>query len=106
MANLTNADRNALERAARLIETKGWTTGAPARDAENKRLSNAKDQRASCYCTLGALWAASEDETQYDRLYKAVVGALPNSNHLVWVFNDYEARDASDVTALFRRAAA
>ena len=104
---LNNADRNALERAARLIENKGWTQGSVARDAVGNRLDDPKDPRAACYCTLGALQAATETDGHYLKIYNAFLVANQDilDEKLVWVWNDYTAKSADEVIAAIRKVA-
>lgn len=113
MASTKNIDRRAFAEAITLIEEKGWTQGAPARNADGKRVDPCSDE-AMCFCTLGAMArAAKKDQTQYDRLYNAFVVAnaealrLDETNSdgsiLVWVWNDYYAK-RDDVVAAFQRA--
>lgn len=105
---LNIADRNAIQAAARLIEKKGWTQGAPARSATGERLDDARSPEATCYCLLGSLMAVSEDRFQYERLYNAVYHANKEvlGDRLLWIWNDFFANHAGEVTAAIRRAAA
>ncbi len=90
--------------AARAKIEQGWTQGASARDA----LSNAvafDDQNATCWCMVGALFAAEpiDDMLRVDarlslRIHPARVG--------ISRFNDTPGRTKEEVLAVFDKAIA
>lgn len=90
-----------LRDAKALLETKGWTQGTNARDAEG-RWTGAHHANAACFCGYGAIFAATGgrfDWGQLAALDAVTDGCFPT-------FNDAEGRTLPEVLAKFDEAIA
>jgi len=95
---------NILERAAKLIETKGWTQGSYARDANGEAVS-ILDKNAECFCIIGAL---SHESLGYDfnircKAYQFAANIICNKCLPTW--NDTHGRTKEEVITFLKSAA-
>jgi hypothetical protein len=91
-----------LQCALRLLETKGWTRAAYARDVLGRAISP-YDDGAACYCLAGAIYAASPTGS-IDTVALAVLDKLLPKTTTLARFNDSTTRTSSQVTDLLRSA--
>lgn len=89
-----------LDRAADLIEKKGWTRGALARDA-NDVVAGCKDRRAQKFCVLGAIYRLEPDSWGRVAAVNAVVAVVGRD---VSTWNDRQ-KSKRPVIAALRKAA-
>jgi hypothetical protein len=94
---------NILECAAELIETKGWTQGSYARDANGEAV-DLLDKNAECFCIIGAL---SHVSWGYDfnircKAYQFATNILHDKSLLPW--NDDPARTKEEVITFLKSA--
>lgn len=98
-----------LEGAADLIETKGWTQQAAARDQYDHEVRPWDDSAVS-FCLIGALECAARTPegfyvTDYDIARKALQQAVPNDGAPLTVWNDTPGRTKEQVVEALRTAA-
>lgn len=92
-----------LKKARKLIETKGWTQVVEARDEDGNAIDY-RDERAICFCALGALWRAADGfESDLAVDARATLASCVHTDHIIdW--NDRKRRTKEDVLAAFDRA--
>lgn len=101
--------KDILIEAANLLETKGWTQGAFARDANGISISD-DEESAVCFCTIGALNRVSCENvvcghnTEGHKAYEHLRNSI--GRHRVTKWNDYDDRTKEDVINTLRTAAA
>lgn len=97
--------KDILVAARGLIENKGWTQYAFARDAGNEPRGTT-DPRASCFCTLGAVYRAADDLNADDLAPRAILRHLAVQSGYGGIpsFNDDPMTTKADVLSLFDRA--
>jgi hypothetical protein len=95
---------NILECAAKLIETKGWTQGSYARDANDGAVSSL-DKNAECFCIIGALSHVSlgYDSNTRRKAYQFATNIIHNERLTTW--NDDPARTKEEVITFLKSAA-
>lgn len=91
-----------LREARRLIAERGWTQGEYARDAAG-RACEPVGATPRCYCSIGALIAASQNDGGYAQAFGALLSAIGNG---VVAWNDEPRRSVEDVLRAFDRAIA
>ena len=94
-----------LTEARRLIEGKGWTQGAFARNCDGERIG-LDDPCAARFCSIGALirsWAGASNEARHHAREALVRGS--GHTDLAW-WNDSNRRTVADVLSAFDRAIA
>lgn len=97
-----------LTAAANLLETKGWTQDAFARDANGKSIKS-HEESAVCFCTIGALNRASGEnvvrrlDTEGNRAYEHLRHSIGGWGVAEW--NDSYDRTKEDVISTLRNAA-
>ncbi len=100
---------NILERAAELIETKGWTQGSYVRYGNGEEVGDT-DYDAECFCISGALSHASKKK-DFDMMCKAyyfltdIICKTRNSTKCLEKWNDDPARTKEEVIAFLKSAA-
>jgi len=92
-----------LDRAAELIETKGWTQNAFARACGHP--VNFYDRAAECFCVTGAIGAVSMSEPclveyQSRMLLARSIGINSSLDIIAW--NDNQSRTKDDVIAALK----
>lgn len=91
----------ALTEARELLDKKGWTQGAYARDANGDEvLYYSKD--ACKFCARGALFKACGNDALYLLASDALDKFIPNALTVIW--NDDPGRTKEDVLAVFTAA--
>lgn len=93
-----------LRAAKGLLETKGWTQGSYAKDAEGNRVPPELAQ-ATCFCALGAVRAAPYAGGRMQAMI-ALLRAIGPEWSNVPDFNDARGRTAAEVIAKFDEAIA
>lgn len=89
-----------IDRAAGLLEAKGWTQGAFARDRDGRPVSTGAEN-AACFCAAGAIIRASTSISQEIRAIEEVF--KPCRRLTVW--NDAPGRTQAEVVDKLREAA-
>ncbi len=97
------------------LVTKGWTQRMMARDCAGMMVL-CRDDRAACYCALGALFAGFPPDTvealeekpkkALSTLFSALPGHKDGCVETVASYNDAEGRTLEDILALYDRAIA
>ena len=91
-------------KAARELIAKGWTQSMSARDVSGEPV-RPTSPRAVCFCTLGALNRATDDELARSdncmRLLRIAIGCL-----FIHEWNDAHGRTQEEVLAAFDKAIA
>jgi hypothetical protein len=87
-------------REARALIERGWTQGGYARTVGG-RIIGPKEAKASCWCSLGAIFAVTDVDDCY-LVANAVEDAAETENIVHW--NDAPERTQADVLAAFDRA--
>ena len=92
-----------LDRAAELIETKGWTQGAFARAGGKPVIIDHID--ADCFCAVGAIHRSYKGILEYDaNIFLVEVLCLSGTDE-IFAWNDNPARTKDDVVAALKAAA-
>lgn len=87
-------------RAARAKIEQGWTQHAPGRDANGDPVDI---KRATCWCAIGACYAASPlEQLPADEAVAMLSSVVPNG--LISIFNDAPGRTQAEVLEVFDRA--
>ena len=101
-----------LRDAATLLRTKGWTQGEIARDASGYAVDS-DSPYAACYCSLGAIAAASKSDPETIAAEEALALEIVDGNEerltsslVIQDWNDEPSRTVDGVVATFERAAA
>lgn len=87
-----------------LIETKGWTQGAMARDAKG-HIVPPDSSEATCFCLLGALdrvldYENRDPDADPSRLYRSTLAFMERALGCeIDEFNDYELRTEVSILA-------
>lgn len=95
--------------AANLLETKGWTQDAFARDANGMGIKS-HEESAVCFCTIGALNRVSGEnvvrrlDTEGNKAYEYLRDSIGGWGIAEW--NDSYDRTKEDVISALRNAAA
>jgi hypothetical protein len=103
---MTKTTVEILKDAKALLETKGWTQGAAARNARGWTVGP-NDGDAACFCGLGAVWAACPSINPLiggSSAETALRATVPQN--LFASFNDEEGRTVEEVLAKFDEAIA
>jgi hypothetical protein len=93
----------ALSAAADLIESRGWTTRYYARNESGQSVCY-RDDRAACYCAMGAIGAVANRDYDLD---EAACNRLRRSLGIdsIAEWNDAPGRTAEEVVTALRKAA-
>ena len=100
-----------LNAAADLLEKPGaWTQGTEARDQDGRSLVWGTDERAKCWCVVGALeWASGRGRAATERakaLYAQSTGIMMEClGAAIPDWNDAPDRTQAEVVAALRKAA-
>lgn len=101
--------QRALKRAYKLLKGKGWTKGSWARDVSRFGV-DPKNQYAVCWCSAGAIRAATKDCNVENACAKELIQALPKkySKYIdpigaIIHWNDEEKRTRKNVLTAFEK---
>lgn len=101
-----------LKEARTLIDEKGWTQRASARDPYGNNVG-ATNRHAVCFCSLGALHRAavelhgpSADMAEIKHAIDRLQRSLPQGFTAVSLWNDRSERTKAEVLAVFDKAIA
>lgn len=94
-----------LKRAKSLIEDKGWTQGALARNRAGAHVCPT-EHTAKSFCMLGACYAANPHPAYMANATDELLMALPKPYFEVEAFNDAPGRTKEEVLAVFDKAIA
>jgi hypothetical protein len=89
--------------ARTIIDCEGWTQETYARTADGDG-TDVDDPKASCFCSLGAIWAVSFAHGGQLGAITAVERAMNSGNLVGW--NDAPGRTKEEVLSAFDRAIA
>lgn len=98
-----------LEAAKAILETRGWTKGEFARDAQG-RPTEIFGGHPTCYCALGALYLVNRMEDNHPAVCTALRESAPERfkygsyEDTIAKFNDHKDTTKEDVLAWFDRA--
>jgi hypothetical protein len=108
-----NKIANTLNKAADLIETKGWCQRSEAIDANDLR-TRVRSRKAVAFCVLGAIQKCSKTEVirleTIEFLCSVIDSSVIGPNYAaayttVWVWNDAKRRTKEQVIKKLRQAA-
>lgn len=97
--------------AAELLETKGWTQGALAKNSMDQVVSP-RSPDAVCFCTIGSYEYFARTRDERDKCWHAIAGRLPEITkiavavHSVATWNDMKGQTAQEVILVIRKIAA
>jgi hypothetical protein len=95
-----------LEQAKALISTPAkWTKGQYAKDGRGHAAGDGKGQTPVCWCAVGAVQVAAENDQQAEQAWRVLYAALHYERSVV-AFNDDETTTHADVMRMFDDAIA
>jgi len=116
--NLTPSEWQGVFRKARSLLDNGWCTGTMATNKQGEQVPYS-DERASCFCILGAVGRALHDEQKLFKRWRDHVDPLLEScipagadlgedsdDATVAAYNDHACASVSDAIALLDKAIA